>query len=85
MKTLDKLSLIIKVLKEMGCEPENIAVSNAPDNKLLITMHYKNAHKINRQVFDKLVNDKNAELHIPTISLTSKGSRKSKNLFHIFY
>jgi len=85
MKTLDKLSLITKVLKEMHCEPETIMVSDAPDNKLLIQVQYKNAHKISKEQFNKLVNDKNAELHIPTVGLTDKGKVKIKHQFSIFY
>ncbi len=85
MKTLDKLSLITKVLKEMGCEPDKISVSDAPDNKLLISLQYKGAGKINRNEFNRLVNDKNAELHIPSVVATDKGKQKCNNIINIFY
>lgn len=85
MKTLDKLAYVVHVLNEMGCDPENIAVSKAPDDKLLITVQYKNAHKIDRHKFNVLTLSQRVELHIPSISLTDKGQKKSKNLFHIFF
>jgi hypothetical protein len=85
MKTLDKLALVTKVLQDMGCEPDKISVTDAPDDKLLISVYYKGAHKIDRGAFNFLIGDKNAELHIPEISLTEKGSRKCKDKFNIFY
>lgn len=85
MKTLDKLSLVTKVLKELGCDPECVTVSNAPDDRLLIQVQYKNAHKIDKSAFNRLMNDKNAELHVPTIGLTDKGKVRVKNQFSIFY
>ena len=85
MKTLDKLEYVIHVLKEMECVPDNISVSCAPDNKLLISVQYKNAHKIDRHKFNVLTLSKNIELHIPEITLTDNCSKKAKDTFNIFF
>lgn len=85
MEPLDKLAKVMKVLKEMNCNTEKLIVTDAPDKRILVSVYYKNAHEVDKTVFEKLINDKKALMQIPEIILTGTGQIPNHEVFNIFY
>ena len=85
MEILDKLEKVVSALKGMECHPEKVIIKNAPDDKLLVSVYYKDADKVDKEQFNKLIGDSDAVLDVPEVALTPRGDMKNNMYFNIFY